>query len=79
MAMDGSFSGHTFRKDIAMSPLINLTIREMDVEGKNVGDIIDIDGKKFKILKKTTTTVAVERWYWFDALAVRLLKKKGDE
>ena len=47
---------------------------------ENVGDIIDIDGKKFKITKKTNTAIAVERWYWFDKIIAKLLKRiEGDE
>jgi hypothetical protein len=59
---------------------IGLTCREIDVEGKCVGDIIDINGKRFKITKKTNTAIAVERWYWFDKIIAKLLKRiEGDE
>ena len=59
---------------------IGLTCHEIDVDGKNVGDIVSIDGKNYKVTKKTRTAVAVERWYWFDNIIAKLFKKnQGDE
>ena len=38
----------------------------------SVGDIIKVDGKNFKITKKTRTAIAVERYYfwnrWWDMI-----------
>ena len=36
--------------------------------GAVVGDIILVGDKKHRITKLTRTAVAVERYYWFDAL-----------
>lgn len=33
------------------------------------GDVFQVNGKTYKLLKKTTTAVAVERYYWWDAAA----------
>jgi len=35
-------------------------------EDLKVGDIVQVDGKNHKIIKKTTTAVSAERYYWFD-------------
>jgi hypothetical protein len=40
-----------------------------------VGDIIKVQGKNHKILKKTTSAVAVERYYFWDRWLDRLVKK----
>ena len=58
---------------------IGLTCREIDVKGKSVGDIVKIEGKNFKVTKKTRTAVTVERWYWFDNIIAKLLKKDVEE
>jgi hypothetical protein len=41
------------------------------------GDIVSIDGRRHKLLKKTTTAVSVKRYYWFDALFDKLIKKEA--
>lgn len=41
------------------------------------GDIIVVDGKKYRAVKKTTTAVAVERYYWFDAIWDRYVGRKA--
>ena len=41
-----------------------------------VGDIILVEGKKYRVTKKTRTAVAAERYFWFDALWDKL---KGDK
>lgn len=43
-----------------------------DVE---VGDVITVDSKKYKVIKKTTTAVSVTRHYWFDALWDKIIKR----
>jgi hypothetical protein len=45
-----------------------------DTVGKNVGDSFYIKGKRYKLLKKTTTAIAAKRWYWFDVLFEKLFK-----
>ena len=42
-----------------------------------VGDIIKVQGKNHRITKKTTTAVAVERYYFFDRWLDRLGRKDG--
>ena len=44
-----------------------------------VGDIIKLDGKSHKITKKTTTAIAVERYYWFDRLVDKYLRRTDNE
>lgn len=39
-----------------------------------VGDIIKVQGKNHRIVKKTTTAIATERYYWFDKLMDRWTK-----
>jgi Lhr-like helicase len=41
-----------------------------------VGDIILVEGKKYRVTKKTRTAVAVERYFWFDALVDKLRGEK---
>lgn len=42
-----------------------------------VGDIVTIDGRRHKLTRKTLTAVAVERYFWFDALFDKLTKKEA--
>lgn len=37
-----------------------------DVKDARAGDVVTIGGKRFLIQKKTSTAIAVRRWYWFD-------------
>jgi hypothetical protein len=47
---------------------------EFDPDWK-VGDIIKVQGKNHRITKKTTTAVAVERYFWFDRLYDKWVRK----
>lgn len=38
-----------------------------DVKDYSEGDILKLDGKRYRLLKKTTTAIAARRYYWFDA------------
>jgi hypothetical protein len=58
-----------------MGSLNSLNYSAEDIEGKKEGDIVFIGGKRFKLIKSTGRSIAVERWYWFDVLIQRLLKK----
>ena len=49
---------------------------EIDPNWK-VGDIIKVEGKFHKITKKTTTAMAVERYYFFDRWMDKLGRKDG--
>jgi len=44
-----------------------------------VGDIIKVEGKNWRVTKKTRTAIAVERYYfwnrWIDAISARLEKR----
>ena len=42
-----------------------------------VGDIVSIDGRRHRLLKKTSTAVSVQRHYWFDDLLVKVFRKLG--
>jgi hypothetical protein len=55
--------------------MIPLSINPDSLAGAVVGDIILVEGKKYRITKLTRTAVAVERYYWFDALWDKL---RGD-
>ena len=41
-----------------------------------VGDIIKVQGKNHRITKKTSRVVAVERYYWFDRLYDKWIRKE---
>jgi len=45
----------------------------------SVGDIIKVEGKNWRVTKKTRTAIAVERYYfwnrWIDAISARLEKR----
>ena len=43
-----------------------------------VGDIIQVEGKNYKIIKKTTTALAVERYYFWDRWIDKLSEKWDD-
>ena len=47
-------------------------------DNATVGSIIKSNGRKYKVTKKTTTAMAVERYYWFDALWDKLIKNKEE-
>ena len=49
---------------------------EIDPNWK-VGDIIKVRGKNHRITKRTTTAVAVERYYFFDRWFDKLRRKDG--
>jgi hypothetical protein len=45
-----------------------------------VGDIIKYNGKNHRVTKNTRTAVALERYYWWDAVydwCVRKIKDRG--
>ena len=42
-----------------------------------VGDIIQVEGKNHKITKLTGTAMAVERYYWFDRLYDKWVRKES--
>lgn len=39
-----------------------------DVKPYNIGQVIVLSGKQYVLEKKTTTAVAVTRYYWFNRL-----------
>jgi hypothetical protein len=43
-----------------------------------VGDIIKVEGRNYKITKLTTTALAVERYYWFDRLWDKYVRKQDE-
>ncbi len=48
-----------------------------DVNELSVGDIITLkDGARYKLIKKTNSAVAVQRYTWFDKLCDKLFKKR---
>lgn len=44
-----------------------LSINPEVIGSYGVGDVFTHNGSRYKILKKTRTAVAVERYYFFDA------------
>jgi len=51
---------------------MTLNINPLATLSAEVGDILLLNGKKYKLLKKTRTAVASSRYYWFDALFDKL-------
>ncbi len=49
----------------------DFTINAIDIPFE-VGDVIKVDGKRYKVATKTATAVALTRHYWFDALWDRI-------
>ena len=47
---------------------MTLNINPLATLSAEVGDLLLLNGKKYKLLKKTRTAVALSRYYWFDAL-----------
>ena len=47
-----------------------------EVRNVSPGQIFFTNGKRYKLLKKTTTAIQAVRWYWFDVLFERLFKKE---
>lgn len=54
-----------------------MTITAAGLNGLIVGDIIKVEGKNYRIEKKTCTAIAVSRYYWFDALWDRTRRVMG--
>ena len=52
-----------------------ISITYEEVEDVLVGEIFVLRGKRYKLLKKTSTAVSIKRWYWFDDFGVWLCKK----
>jgi hypothetical protein len=46
-----------------------------EIEDNDVGDIILLQGKSYKITKKTSTALSIIRWYWFDRMFEKLGRK----
>jgi hypothetical protein len=44
-----------------------------------VGQIIQVSGKSYKVTKVTTTAIAVERYYWWDRLYDRFIRRPESE
>ena len=40
-----------------------------------VGKIVEVENRNYRITKLTTTALAVERYYWFDRLIEKWMKK----
>lgn len=49
-----------------------MNIPEEILQGIGVGCVFVYMGRRYKLLKKTTTAVAVIRYYWFDQLFDRI-------
>lgn len=49
------------------------------VRDYSTGDVVKIAGKKYRLLKKTTTACAVVRYYWIDSVVDWLGRKFGSE
>ena len=49
---------------------------EIDPDWK-VGDIIKVEGKNHKIVKKTSTAISIQRYYFFDRWMDKLGRKDG--
>ena len=52
-----------------------LNVSYEEVEDVVVGDIFSIRGKRYKLLKRTTTAISVVRWHWYDDVTVWMQKK----
>ena len=42
-----------------------------------VGDIIEVEDRTYKVTKLTRTAIAVERYYWFDRLYDKWIRKES--
>lgn len=49
-----------------------------EIEDNDVGDIILLQGKSYKITKKTSTALSIIRWYWWDRLFAYIYDKCRD-
>lgn len=52
-----------------------MTYHGEDVRHYCTGEIIKIDGKKYRLMKKTSTAISIERYYWFHAVADWVIDK----
>lgn len=48
-----------------------------DVLGYNEGDVVTIQGKKYFLEKKSSRTIRVRRYYWFDAVISKIVQLLG--
>jgi hypothetical protein len=51
-----------------------LNVAYEDVKDIRSGDLFVVNGKRYQLLKKTTTAVSVRRYYWFDELFDRFMR-----
>jgi hypothetical protein len=53
------------------------TLPSANVCDFNIGDIfiLEDDGKKYILLKRDACKATVQRWYWWDELLERLLRR----
>lgn len=40
-----------------------------EIGSYSTGDVFYLRGKRYRLLKKTSTVVSLQRYYWFDAVA----------
>jgi hypothetical protein len=46
------------------------------IRASNVGDVVHLaDGHNYKLIKKTTTAASLERYYWWDKLYDKYVRK----
>jgi len=45
------------------------------IHAAKVGDIITVRGKRYRLDKKTTTACAITRYYWWDELYDKYMRK----
>ena len=48
-----------------------------EIKDNDIGDIILLQGKHYKITKKTSTALSIIRWHWFDRICDYLGRKFG--
>jgi hypothetical protein len=53
-----------------------MNVTQADVLGVNEGEVFQIDGKTFRLEKKTSTAIAVRRYFWFDAVCEWLTRTR---
>jgi hypothetical protein len=48
-------------------------------EKPTVGQIVNHDGKTYKVTKMTSTAIAVERYFWWDRLYDRFIRRPDED
>jgi hypothetical protein len=54
-----------------------MSLNPDDIRGRAVGDTFKHQGKDYRLIKKTSTAILAQRYYWFDRVGEWMWSKLG--